>query len=186
MLLEPLPVPAAVAIVGLGHVGRELARILARHDLDLHLVDGRAEYADPRALPALDDAVAHVHWHHAPWPDPLLAALPPGTHLLVMTHDHREDAAMCDAALRAGDWAYIGLIGSRAKSRRIAKALQELGHSPEATARIFTPIGHPDLPGKDPATIALAVAVDLVRRTARVTVPADARAAGDAHGIPVR
>ncbi len=40
VLLEPLPVPASVAIFGMGHVGRELARLLSRHDLDLHLVDG--------------------------------------------------------------------------------------------------------------------------------------------------
>ena len=39
MLLEPLHVTPVVAIFGMGHVGHELARILARHDLDLHLVD---------------------------------------------------------------------------------------------------------------------------------------------------
>ncbi len=41
LLLEPLPVVPAVAVFGIGHVGLELARILARHDLDLHLVDSR-------------------------------------------------------------------------------------------------------------------------------------------------
>ena len=43
LLLEPLPVVPAVAVFGVGHVGLELARILARHDLDLHLVDSRPE-----------------------------------------------------------------------------------------------------------------------------------------------
>ena len=43
LLLEPLPARPAVAIFGVGHVGCELARILARHELDLHLVDSRAE-----------------------------------------------------------------------------------------------------------------------------------------------
>ncbi len=33
----------SVAIFGVGHVGLELARILARHDLELHLVDSRAD-----------------------------------------------------------------------------------------------------------------------------------------------
>ena len=43
----------SVAIFGVGHVGLELARILAGHDLDLHLVDSRADQlADDRlALP---------------------------------------------------------------------------------------------------------------------------------------
>ena len=47
VLLEPLPVVPAVAVFGVGHVGLELARILARHDLDLHLVDSRAEHLTP-------------------------------------------------------------------------------------------------------------------------------------------
>ena len=50
ILLEPLAVVPSVAIFGLGHVGLELARILARHDVELHLVDSRAEQASDRAL----------------------------------------------------------------------------------------------------------------------------------------
>ncbi len=38
---EPLPVWPSVAVFGVGHVGLELARVLARSDLDLHLVDSR-------------------------------------------------------------------------------------------------------------------------------------------------
>jgi xanthine/CO dehydrogenase XdhC/CoxF family maturation factor len=38
MLLEPVRVIPSVAIFGLGHVGLELARILARQELDLHLI----------------------------------------------------------------------------------------------------------------------------------------------------
>ena len=46
----------AVAIFGVGHVGLELARILARHDLDLHLVDSRPEQLTTAALAPLADA----------------------------------------------------------------------------------------------------------------------------------
>ncbi len=42
LLLEPLPARPAVAIFGIGHVGYELARILSRHEVQLHLVDSRA------------------------------------------------------------------------------------------------------------------------------------------------
>ena len=102
MLLEPLPVVPCVAIFGVGHVGLELARILARHDLDLHLVDSRPEHLDAEALAPLADAVAAVHAHHVPvLPELVLAELPPGTRVLVMTHDHAEDLAIVDAALRS-------------------------------------------------------------------------------------
>ena len=162
-LLEPLAVVPSVAVFGIGHVGLELARILARHDLDLHLVDSRAEQLTPERLAPLDDAVARVQVHHAMLPELVLAGVPRGTHVVVMTHDHAEDAALCDAALRCEHLGTIGLIGSSAKAARFRRNLAADGHTPEAIARIRTPIGLPELTGKDPATIAVGVAADLLR-----------------------
>ena len=172
LLFEPLcPVPA-VAIIGMGHVGVELARILARHDIELHLVDSRSAHVAPERLAVLtDDAVARVHLHHAPVPELVLGELPRGSHVLIMTHDHAEDAALCDAALRCGHLGSIGLIGSSAKWRRFSRKLAAEGHGPEALARITTPIGLPDVAGKQPATIAVSVAADLMRRFDRERTP---------------
>jgi xanthine dehydrogenase accessory factor len=164
VLLEPLAVLPAVAIFGMGHVGLELARVLARHDLDLHLVDSRPGQLTDRALGALDDAVAHVHRHHVPvLPELVLGELPPGTHVLVMTHDHAEDAALIDAALRIPELGSIGLIGSSAKWARFRTKLADEGHDDETIARVTTPIGLPELSGKEPAVIAVSVAAALVQ-----------------------
>ena len=109
LLLEPLPVVPSVAIFGIGHVGLELARILARHDIELHLVDSRSDQLTVERLAVLDDAVAQVHVHNVPvLPELVVGELPPGTHTLVMTHDHAEDAALCDAAIRNEQLATIG------------------------------------------------------------------------------
>ncbi|WP_329124047.1 xanthine dehydrogenase accessory protein XdhC [Streptomyces sp. NBC_01465] len=165
VLLEPLPVVRAVAVFGAGHVGLELARVLARQDIDLHLVDSRAEMLAGERLRVLDDAVAQVHTHHTPLlPEQVLDELPPGTHVLIMTHDHAEDAALCDAALRTPHLGSIGLIGSAAKWVRFRKRLRtEGGHDDATIDRIKTPIGLADITGKDPATIAVSVAADLLR-----------------------
>ena len=163
VLLEPLAVVPAVAIFGMGHVGLELARILARHDLELHLVDSRADQLGHDRLSVLDDSTARVHVHHAPVPELVLGQVPHGTHVLVMTHDHAEDAALCDGALRCEHLGSIGLIGSSAKWSRFRRRLAAEGHSEADLGRIQTPIGLPVLSGKDPATIALSVAADLVR-----------------------
>ncbi|MTE16034.1 xanthine dehydrogenase accessory protein XdhC [Nocardia aurantiaca] len=165
VLLEPLPVRPAVAIFGIGHVGLELARILARQDLDLHLIDSRPEMLTDERLTPLADALAQVHTHHTPLlPEQMLDQLPPGTHIVIMTHDHAEDAALCDAALRADNLGTIGLIGSPAKWARFQKRLTtEGGHAPEALGRIKTPIGLTDITGKEPAVIAVSVAADLLR-----------------------
>ncbi|MFD3516379.1 xanthine dehydrogenase accessory protein XdhC [Streptomyces sp. NPDC058657] len=165
VLLEPLPVVPAVAVFGVGHVGLELARILARHDLDLHLVDTRPEMLAEDRLSVLSDAVAQVHAHHVPLlPEEVLAELAPGTHVLIMTHDHAEDAALCDAALRTPGLGSIGLIGSAAKWARFRRRLAtEGGHDDAAIGRITSPIGLPGISGKEPATIAVGVAADLLR-----------------------
>lgn len=165
VLLEPLPVGPAVAIFGVGHVGLELARILARHNLDLHLIDTRPHMLTGERLGVLTDATAQLHVHHTPLlPEEVLAELPPGTHILIMTHDHAEDAALCDAALRATDLGSIGLIGSAAKWARFRQRLAtEGGHDTATIDRIKTPIGLSEISGKEPATIAVSVAADLLR-----------------------
>ncbi|WP_203581470.1 xanthine dehydrogenase accessory protein XdhC [Microbacterium hibisci] len=169
LLLEPVRVVPSVAVFGIGHVGLELARILARQHLDLHLVDSRAAMLDPARLGVdgapgpLADAVARLEVHHAPVPEAVLREVPAGTHVLVMTHDHAEDLAVVDQALRTDGVASIGLIGSRSKWTRFRARLTDAGHDATALARVTTPIGLPDVAGKQPATIAVSVAAQLLQ-----------------------
>jgi xanthine dehydrogenase accessory factor len=174
LLLEPLPVVPAVAVFGVGHVGLELARVLARQDLDLHLVDSREEALAPGRLAVLEDAVARVEAHHSPLPELVLSTLPPGTHVLVMTHDHAEDHALLDAALRCSHLGPVGLIGSSAKWARFRQHLLAAGHPAAVVDTVRTPIGLPDLVGKDPATIAVGVAVEVLRAVRSEPAPGPA------------
>ena len=169
MLLEPVRAVPSVAIFGLGHVGLELARILARQEMELHLVDARPEMLEPARLGepgstgALADAVATVRIRHAPVPEAAIADLPTGTHVLIMTHDHIEDLAITDQALRRDGLGSIGLIGSASKWARFRAKLTELGHSEEDLARVTTPIGIPEVTGKAPASIAVSVAARILQ-----------------------
>lgn len=162
LLLEPLAtVRPHLAVFGAGHVGLELARILARLNVNLHLVDSRASQLTPERLAGLAGGAARLHIHHAPIPEMVLAELPAGTHLVILTHDHAEDAALCDAALRRPELGFIGLIGSKVKWLRFREQLRALGHTDADLARITTPIGVPGIHGKSPAVIALSVAAQL-------------------------
>ncbi len=162
LLLEPVPARPVVAVFGLGHVGQELGRILARLPVVVHLVDSRAAQVE-QARCLSPDALADVHVSHAPAPETVLDALPAHAHVLVLTHDHAEDLVLCEAALRRGDLGSVGVIGSTAKWQRFRQRLLQAGHTEAAVATITSPIGLPDLPGKQPATIAISVAADLVR-----------------------
>lgn len=163
VLLEPLDRPAAVAIFGVGHVGLELARILARHPIDLHLVDSRPDRLSPQALAPLADAEARIRVHQLPLlPEEALAELPPGAHVVIMTHDHSEDLALVDAALRTPGLGSVGLIGSAAKWQRFRTRLADAGFTESDLDRVTTPIGLPELGGKEPAVIAVSVAAALL------------------------
>lgn len=68
-----------------------------------------------------------------------LTALPSGTHGLIMTQDHAEDAALRDAALRTTGLGTFGLVGSAAQWARLRIHLSsEGGHDAAAIARIKT------------------------------------------------
>ena len=186
MLLEPVPVVPAVAVFGIGHVGLELARVLARQPIELTLVDSRAEMLAPERLGAaggsggsgavggsssgpLADAVATVVVRHLPVPEAALADLPTGAHVLVMTHDHVEDLAIVEAALRSPGLGSIGLIGSRSKWARFRAQLLAAGVGEDDLARVSTPIGIDGIRSKEPAAIAVSVAarvLQLVEATA--------------------
>ncbi|HEX4729092.1 MAG TPA: xanthine dehydrogenase accessory protein XdhC [Jatrophihabitans sp.] len=176
LLLEPLPVWPTVAIFGVGHVGLELARILARLQIRLQLVDSRAEQLDRVRLAEVIDGVAEVSVHHAVLGEQVLERLPPGAHVLIMTHDHAEDLALCDMALRLPALSSIGLIGSSAKWAMFRTRLAELGHAAESIDRIDCPIGLPGVAGKEPAVIAIAVAAALVPALVRQLPPAQTEA----------
>jgi xanthine dehydrogenase accessory factor len=162
LLLEPLPVWPTVAIFGVGHVGLELARILARLELRLQLIDSRAEQLDRVRLAEVIDGVAELGVHHAVLGEQVLERLPAGAHVLIMTHDHAEDFALCDMALRLPALGSIGLIGSTAKWAMFRARLTAAGHRPEELDRIACPIGLPGITGKEPAVIAIAVAAALL------------------------
>ena len=91
----------------------------------------------------LADAVATVTLTHAPVPESALADLPAGAHVLIMTHDHVEDLAITDQALRRDDLASIGLIGSRSKWARFRVKLSELGHADDRSRAGDDPHRHP-------------------------------------------
>jgi xanthine dehydrogenase accessory factor len=186
IVLEPLPARPSIAIFGMGHVGHELARILSRLEVRLHLVDSRADQLDELRLADVTDGVADVTVHHAVLGEQVLERLPRRAHVVIMSHDHAEDFALCDAALRLPQLGSIGLIGSSSKWTGFRRRLTEMGHSTADLARITSPIGLPGIEGKEPAVIAVGVAAALILAIQTDAAAAAARtAAARASASPV-
>ena len=145
-----------IALFGAGHVGRALMLALAPLPFDVVWIDER-EGAFPAALPAnvrarpARDAAAEV------------PALPEHAFVVVMTHSHPLDLAIVHAALAAGRFDYVGLIGSRSKRARFTRRLRAARLEEEAIAALVCPIGVDGIRSKLPAAIAAAVAAELLR-----------------------
>lgn len=150
---EELPV---LWLYGAGHVGQALARIMVELPLRLSWIDTRAELF-PTQLP---DALRIVH---APELLPTVAAAPAGARFLVLTHSHPLDYALCKAILERGDFASLGLIGSKSKGARFRSRLARDGVPAERIARLQCPIGAGGIASKWPAAIAVAVAFDVLQ-----------------------
>lgn len=161
VLLECLPASRLhLELHGAGHVGRALVRILGEIDCRIRWIDER-ENALPCELPANVTAVPTRAAGSA------VADAPAGAWHLVMTHDHALDLEICDAVLSRGDFAYLGLIGSRSKAVRFDKRLAERGFDRDERARLHCPVGLAGTGGKAPMEIAVSIAADLLQRQAR-------------------
>ena len=155
--LEPpmLPADAPRALLfGAGHVGRAILHVLSPLPWHLTLVDQRAGH-----LPA-SDGRRTVHLED----DPLraAAAATAGAAWVVATHSHDLDLDIVDAALKRGDFRWLGLIGSATKRRTFERRLAARGHAASAIARLTCPMGLPAIRDKHPAAIAVAVAAELL------------------------
>ncbi len=155
-----LEVPPTLLIAGAGHVGQALARLAV--DLDFHVVviDDRADYASrerfgPRVELVVDDIAAALRTR----------AIDPGCYVVIVTRGHQNDEKALDAVIRSSA-GYIGLIGSRRKSRLILDDLRATGVPDDLLSRVHTPIGLP-INAVTVPEIAVSIAAQLVqvRRT---------------------
>lgn len=156
VFLEPVLRTAPFVVIGGGHVGRALATVGRTLPFRFLLVDDRPEMLaglpEPAGVRAVVCGPGELAGH--------LAAVAGGA-VLVASRGHELDADYLEAVLRAETslprpFAFIGLLGSRAKSARTLGELKRRGVNADALARVRAPVGL-DLGDETPAEIALSV-----------------------------
>lgn len=158
VLLERLaPALTPLALFGAGHVGQALVRILA--ELPFHVI-----WIDPRSERLPQAPPVNVRTLAAADPATEVATLPADVPALVMTHDHALDLRLVSALLRRSDQAFVGLIASEVKAARFRMRLAAEGIDETRLARLVSPVGLPEVPGKEPMAVAVSVAGQLLQQ----------------------
>ncbi len=145
-----------VYLFGAGHVGRAVAATLAPLPFRITWIDSRPDMFPRPAIPGVQALVSER-------PAGEVGRAPPGSIYLVMTHSHALDEDICHQALQRDDAAWIGVIGSATKRRRFVHRLAQRGIAAGRLQELVCPIGDAGIRGKRPATIALAVATQLMQ-----------------------
>lgn len=156
-LLEPIQKrDIAIAVFGAGHVGTAVVDLLAKIHCQVRWIDNRRDIF-PHALPANVSAVAAAE------PAREVAAMPPDSYYLVMTHSHPMDLDICARALMRSDRAWCGLIGSVPKRRRFERLLKKQGVSSAAIESLTCPVGIAGIESKRPVEIAFAIVAEILK-----------------------
>ena len=142
-----------VYIFGAGHVGRALAGFLEQLPVRCVVVDPRAE--------ELALCTAQVELRLSALPEAEIAAAPPNSAFVVLTHDHALDFLLTSEALARADAAYVGMIGSATKRAKFRNWCRD--HCGGLSIdRLICPIGATESQDKRPAVIATFVAAELM------------------------
>jgi xanthine dehydrogenase accessory factor len=145
-----------LVILGGGHVAEKLAELAAFLGVPHSVVDDRPEYAVAARFPRARQVLLAQ-------PDEALRRLGvgPDTAVAVVTRCHGFDLRCLIAALKTPAF-YVGMIGSREKTRRLFDLCLRRGLDPAAEDRVRAPIGL-DLGGSRPEDIALSIMAEIAQ-----------------------
>ena len=119
------------------------------------MLDDREKFASKERFPDAEEVIVER------FPSGCIAqTLPANAYVVIVTRGHTHDL---DAlrALAARDLRYLGLIGSKAKVKRIYDALLAEGMPPECLQRVNAPVGL-DIGAVSPEEIAVAILAELI------------------------
>ncbi|HYK90084.1 MAG TPA: XdhC/CoxI family protein [Acidobacteriota bacterium] len=153
--VEPILPDPTLFIFGAGHVGQAAASVARMLGFKIAVVDDRIKYANSERFPQADT------FYVDSWEE-VFGKLPvnDSSYLLIATRGHQYDLTCLRFALRTPA-RYIGLLGSRRKTKLLYEALEREGVDPTGFERVFAPVGL-EIGSETPEEIAVSIAAELV------------------------
>lgn len=155
VFIEPVEPAPELYVFGAGHVGYFLSRMAHDAGFRVNVIDDREKFASADRFPAgvraiVDDIPEWLANH----------LLPATAYAVIVTRGHRHDLDALRALAPRG-LRYVGLIGSRAKVKRVFDALVDEGIAPDALRAVRAPIGL-DIGAITPQEIAVSILAELI------------------------
>lgn len=154
VFLEPIQTTHLV-ICGSGHIAHALARIAGPLDFKVTVMDDRPQFLSAERFPGATLLLGEFEETLARW------RAPAGAFVAIVTRGHRHDQACLEWALSQDSPRYVGLVGSRAKIRKVLLRARERGFSEAQLERVRAPIGL-DIGAVTVEEIAVSIAAELV------------------------
>ena len=155
VFIEPVEASPDVYVFGAGHVGYFVAKMAREVGFRVHVIDDREKFANTERFgEGIDVQVENIPTWIEQHP------LPPTAYAVIVTRGHTHDLDTL-RALAAQRLRYLGLIGSKAKVRRIFDELLHEGVSDESLTGVHAPIGL-DIGAITPQEIAVSIVAELI------------------------
>ena len=159
ILVEVVEPAATLLVVGGGHVGLAVGQLGAMLGMEVAIIDDREDYANVDRFPYEANVICGDFGEELER-FPITA----NTYIVLVSRGHKVDELALRTVVERGA-GYVGMIGSKRRTRTVLQHLAEEGLDREALDRVFTPIGL-DIGAETPEEIAVSVLgeIILVRR----------------------
>jgi len=156
VFIEPILTPPTLYIFGGGHISLSLAKMGKPLGFKIAVIDDRAEFANADRFPEADTTLAGDFTSSFP-----KLKIDKSSYIVIVTRNHQYDDMVLEWAV--GTKAkYIGMIGSKTKTKAIFSHLVAKGITKEQLARVHAPIGL-EINAQTPEEIAVSILAEIIK-----------------------
>ena len=153
---EPVMPKERLLVLGGGHIALPVCEFAAKCGFEVHIVDDRPEFANKRRFPDAAAVTCDSFENGI-----LKFGVTPFDYVVVITRGHRHDADCLRVLLPGEEPAYLGMIGSRRRTKGLLEMLKGEGFDTDRLGKICTPIGL-DIGAITPAEIAVSILSEVI------------------------
>lgn len=157
IIVEHIISKPRLIICGGGHIALSLASIAKMLDFNITVIDDREEFASRERFKEVDNIIC----------DNFTNALHnikfnKNSYFVIVTRGHKDDQECIEKILKS-EFAYLGMIGSRAKVANSIRQLLDKGYDKSDINKINAPIGI-SIGAKTPAEIAVSIMAEIIKK----------------------